>query len=56
MPTEAEMIKNVDAQIRRFIGGSDVNIDEVFNDSQRYRRYADRFWKKEITGKAALAA
>lgn len=53
MRTEAELIKNVDEQIRKFIGGSDAKIDEIFSDTERYRRMADMFWKKEITGKAA---
>lgn len=53
MRTEAELIKNVDEQIRKFIGGTDAKVDEIFSDTERYRRMADMFWKKEITGKAA---
>lgn len=52
---ERDIIKKVDNDLRRFIGGTNQSIDEVFSDTARYRKYADIFWKKEITGKAKAA-
>jgi hypothetical protein len=48
MEDEAKIIKRVDADLRKFIGGSDREIERIFSDSEAYRRMADRFWKREV--------
>ncbi len=53
MEDESKIIKKVDMELREFIGGSENHIDEVFSDSEMYRRVAERFWKKTVVAKAA---
>ncbi len=49
MEEESKIIKKVDTELREFIGGSENHINEVFSDSEMYRRVAERFWKKTVT-------
>ena len=43
-----DIIKQLDANLKKFVGGNNSNVDAVFADPKRYRRLADQFWNTKV--------